>query len=63
MYSQDYACLMSPNKDETGRMLSQILLLMVMWFSSLTIMVQNISKMFDDGQNKYYLPIKLRAKL
>ena len=33
--SRDYACLMSLNKDETGCRLSRMLLLLVVWWSSL----------------------------
>ena len=33
--SRDYACLMSPNKDETGCRLSRKLLLLAVWWSSL----------------------------
>ena len=35
LVSCDCACLMSTNKDETGRRLSRMLLFLVMWWSSL----------------------------
>ena len=35
--SRGYACLMSTNKDETGRTLSRMLLLLVVWWSLLFI--------------------------
>ena len=54
--SRDYACLMSPNKDETGRRLSRILLLMVKWWSSLLVIDGAKHLNFvEDGRNKYRL--------
>ena len=35
---RDYSCLMSPNKDKTGRTLPRMLLLYVVWCSSLFVM-------------------------
>ena len=56
--SRDYACLMTPNKDETGRGLSWILMLMVVWLSSLFI--TNGAKhlnVVDHGRNEYWLKL------
>ena len=54
--SRDYAYLMSPNKDETGRGLSRTLLVMVVWeVHYLLLMAQNTSTLLIDGRNEYWL--------
>ena len=60
--SRDYAYLMSPNKDETGRGLSRTWLLMVVWeVHYLLLMAQNISTLLIDGRNEYWLKLIKRA--
>ena len=60
--SRDYAYLMSPNKDETGRGLSRTWLLMVVWeVHYLLLMAQIISTLLIDGRNEYWLKLIKRA--
>ena len=53
---RDYTCLMSPNKDETGRRLSRILLTMVC--DKVQCLLHDGGEhlnFVDDGRNEYWL--------
>ena len=59
----DCACLMSPDKDETGRRLSRMLLLLVVRWSSLFASYgEKHFNFVDKGRKKYWLKLIKRAK-